>query len=80
MDEREQHVEQADSSGGVRPPKGSGLPAPAPARGDYRTCPQCARDLEPDVSLTSDEHGARIVWSCRTHGAQWIVDPFSQMR
>ncbi|WP_324701296.1 hypothetical protein [Micrococcus sp. HOU01] len=57
-----------------------GVPIGVPTDEGYRTCSACGGDCEPDTSLSSDGTGVRIAWVCPEHGAQSVVDPFSDLR
>ena len=45
----------------------------------YRTCSVCARDCDP-VTEAIDGIGVRVLFACREHGAQSVLDPFSDLR
>ena len=51
-----------------------------PTGDDYRICTECGGDCEPDLSISVDSQGARIVFVCPNHGVQSIVDPFEDQR
>lgn len=57
-----------------------GLEVRVPKDDAYRTCSVCGADCEPDTSLSANGTGVRIAWVCSEHGAQSIVDPFSDLR
>ncbi|WP_026821229.1 hypothetical protein [Arthrobacter castelli] len=56
-----------------------GLEIRVPRNEDYRTCSVCRGDCEPE-SEAVDGIGVRIMFVCPEHGAQSIVDPFSDLR
>lgn len=45
----------------------------------YRTCSECGRDCEPEVTAL-DGLGGRITFVCAAHGAHSIIDPFENWR
>lgn len=57
-----------------------GLEIRVPKDDDYRTCSVCGGDCEPDTSLSADGTGVRIAFVCPEHGAQSVLDPFSDLR
>ncbi|GAB3616545.1 hypothetical protein GCM10027416_11020 [Okibacterium endophyticum] len=57
-----------------------GLEVRVPTDDAYRTCSVCGGDCEPDPSLSADGTGVSIAFVCPEHGAQSIVDPFSDLR
>ncbi|MCA1307984.1 hypothetical protein LC082_13865 [Microbacterium esteraromaticum] len=57
-----------------------GVPVRLPTSDDYRTCSVCGGDCEPDIGFGFDEHGARIAFTCPTHGVQRLVDQFEHLR
>ncbi|MGW8483550.1 hypothetical protein ACWGJP_10450 [Microbacterium sp. NPDC055903] len=57
-----------------------GVPVRVPTSDNYRTCSVCGGDCEPDTALSADGTGVRIAFVCPEHGAQSIVDPFSDRR
>lgn len=56
-----------------------GLDIRVPTDDAYRTCSECGGDCEPEPSAI-DGIGVRIAFVCPTHGAQSMVDPFSDLR
>lgn len=58
----------------------SGPPAgPAGGENGYRTCAECGRDCEPEVTAL-DGLGVRITFTCPVHGVHSIIDPFEDRR
>ncbi|WP_061711859.1 hypothetical protein [Kocuria palustris] len=57
-----------------------GLEIRLPKDDSYRTCTACGGDCEPDTSLSTDDTGVRIAFVCPEHGAQSVVDPYSDLR
>ncbi|MBB6404143.1 hypothetical protein [Arthrobacter sp. AZCC_0090] len=51
----------------------------APRDEDYRTCSVCGSDCEPEPGAM-DDIGGRIMFACPKHGAQNVLDPFSDLR
>ena len=60
--------------------RSEGLEIRVPKDDSYRTCTVCGGDCEPDTSLSADGTGVRIAFICPEHGAQSVVDPFSDLR
>lgn len=56
-----------------------GLELSMPHDQSYRTCSTCGGDCEPETSAI-DGLGVRIMFVCPEHGAQSVVDPFSDLR
>lgn len=46
---------------------------------EYRTCSECGGNCEPEPSAV-DGLGVRIAFVCPEHGAQSMLDPFSDQR
>ena len=46
---------------------------------DYRTCPVCAGDCEPEIT-GDDDNGSRFLWVCPQHGVHTITDPLEEYR
>ena len=44
----------------------------------YRTCPECGADCEPELFDT--DAGVRIAFVCADHGVHSVVDPFDGSR
>lgn len=61
----------------VEGPDGTNIRLPRDER--YRTCSVCGGDCDPEPSVI-EGFGARIMFSCPEHGAQSLVDPFSDLR
>lgn len=57
-----------------------GVPVRTPVGDEYRTCGVCGADCVPDAALTDAGLGARVVFSCPTHGPQSVIDPFGDSR
>lgn len=49
-----------------------------PVNEDYRTCPQCSKDCEPDPFATDE--GIRIAFICADCGLHSVIDPFEADR
>lgn len=56
-----------------------GLEIRVPRDVAYRTCSVCGGDCDPEPSA-EDGIGVRIMFVCPAHGAQSLLDPFSDLR
>lgn len=56
-----------------------GLPLRVTKDDAHRTCSACGGDCEPEPTVV-EGFGVRVAFICPEHGAQSMVDPFSDLR